>query len=58
VPSIHVQGHQDSCNYLFGTAYMECVSHFHGETAEYYWPEANQVQASGPGLKPGPWYHR
>ncbi|KAJ7930322.1 hypothetical protein B0H13DRAFT_1858952 [Mycena leptocephala] len=43
VPSLHVQGHQDSCNYLFGTAYMECVGHFHGETAEHYWPEANQL---------------
>ncbi|KAJ7016353.1 hypothetical protein C8F04DRAFT_1202415 [Mycena alexandri] len=37
------QGHQDSCTYLFGTAYMECIGHFHGETAEHYWPEANQL---------------
>ncbi|KAJ7721364.1 hypothetical protein B0H16DRAFT_1335402, partial [Mycena metata] len=36
VPSLHVQGHQDSCNYFFGTVYMECVGHFHGETAEHY----------------------
>ncbi|KAJ7664648.1 hypothetical protein DFH06DRAFT_1392447 [Mycena polygramma] len=43
VPALHVQGHQDSCTYLFGTAYMECVGHFHGETAEQYWPEANQL---------------
>ncbi|KAJ7127477.1 hypothetical protein C8R46DRAFT_1235584 [Mycena filopes] len=43
VPALHVQGHQDSCTYLFGTAYMECVAHFHGETAEQYWPEANQL---------------
>ncbi|KAJ7116742.1 hypothetical protein C8R46DRAFT_1170407 [Mycena filopes] len=43
VPALHVQGHQDSCSYLFGTAYMECVGHFHGETAEHYWPEANQL---------------
>ncbi|KAJ7443174.1 hypothetical protein B0H11DRAFT_1881567 [Mycena galericulata] len=43
VPALHVQGHQDSCNYLFGTAYMECIGHFHGETAEHYWPEANQL---------------
>jgi hypothetical protein len=43
VPALHVQGHQDSCTYLFGTAYMECVGHFHGETAEHYWPEANQL---------------
>ncbi|KAJ6467420.1 hypothetical protein C8R45DRAFT_778039, partial [Mycena sanguinolenta] len=43
VPALHVQGHQDSCTYLFGTAYMECIGHFHGETAEHYWPEANQL---------------
>ncbi|KAJ7261662.1 hypothetical protein C8J57DRAFT_1232508 [Mycena rebaudengoi] len=24
-------------------SYMECVGHFHGETAEQYWPEANQL---------------
>ncbi|KAJ6474802.1 hypothetical protein C8R45DRAFT_935329 [Mycena sanguinolenta] len=43
IPALHIQGHQDSCTYLFGTAYMECVGHFHGETAEHYWPEANQL---------------
>ncbi|KAJ6603168.1 hypothetical protein B0H10DRAFT_2195843 [Mycena sp. CBHHK59/15] len=43
VLSLHVQGHQDSYNYLFGTTYMECVGHFHGETAEHYWPEVNQL---------------
>lgn len=43
VPALHVQGHQDSCTYLFGTAYMECLGHFHGETAEHYWAEANQL---------------
>ncbi|KAF7323994.1 CxC2 domain-containing protein [Mycena kentingensis (nom. inval.)] len=43
IPALHVQGHQDSCTYRFGTAYMECVGHFHGESAEQYWPEANQL---------------
>ncbi|KAJ7198232.1 hypothetical protein C8J57DRAFT_1262468 [Mycena rebaudengoi] len=43
VPALHVQGHQNSCTYLFGTAYMECVGHFHSETAEQYWPEANYL---------------
>ncbi|KAK6984264.1 hypothetical protein R3P38DRAFT_3332856 [Favolaschia claudopus] len=43
VPALHVNGHQDSCTYLFGTAYMECIAHFHGETAEHYWPESNQL---------------
>ena len=43
IPALHVQGHQESCTYLFGTFYMECVGHFHGESAEQYWPEANQL---------------
>ncbi|KAF7327107.1 CxC2 domain-containing protein [Mycena kentingensis (nom. inval.)] len=45
IPALHVQGHKDSCTYMFGTAYMECVGHFYGETAEQYWPEANQLGA-------------
>ncbi|KAF7300128.1 CxC2 domain-containing protein [Mycena kentingensis (nom. inval.)] len=45
VPALHVQGHQDSCIYLFGTAYMDNVAHFHGESAEQYWPECNQLGA-------------
>jgi hypothetical protein len=48
VPALHVQGHQYSCTYLFGTAYMECVGHFHGETVEHYWPEANRL---GPNVR-------
>ncbi|KAJ7239653.1 hypothetical protein C8J57DRAFT_1564709 [Mycena rebaudengoi] len=43
VPALHVGGHQDDCTYLFGTSYIECIGHFHGETAEHYWPEANQL---------------
>ncbi|KAJ7828326.1 hypothetical protein B0H13DRAFT_2373260 [Mycena leptocephala] len=43
VPALHVQGHQDSCIYMFGTAYLSCIGHFHGKTAEQYWPEANQL---------------
>ncbi|KAJ6484788.1 hypothetical protein C8R45DRAFT_1075191 [Mycena sanguinolenta] len=43
VPAVHVEAHEDCCKYLFGTAYKECVGHFHGETAEHYWPEANQL---------------
>ncbi|KAJ7256377.1 hypothetical protein C8J57DRAFT_1235751 [Mycena rebaudengoi] len=33
VPALHVQGHQDSCTYLFGTAYMECdtIINHHGD---------------------------
>jgi hypothetical protein len=43
IPAMHVTGHKADCTYLFGTAYMECVGHFHGETAEQYWPDANKV---------------
>jgi hypothetical protein len=43
VPALHVQGHKEDCMYAFSTAYMEGVGHFHGETAEHYWPEANQL---------------
>ncbi|KAJ7852712.1 hypothetical protein B0H13DRAFT_1904487 [Mycena leptocephala] len=28
---------------LVWNGYMECIGHFHGETAEHYWPEANQL---------------
>jgi hypothetical protein len=43
IPALHVQGHLEDCIYLFGTAYLPSVGHFHGETAEHYWPEANQL---------------
>lgn len=43
IPALHVVGHKDSCTYEFSTAYMDCAGHFHGETAEHYWPEANQL---------------
>lgn len=29
--------------YFFSTAYMLCIGHFHGETAEFYWVELNQL---------------
>ncbi|KAJ7236499.1 hypothetical protein C8J57DRAFT_1247744 [Mycena rebaudengoi] len=32
VPALHIQGHQESCHYLFGTAYMECVCQLDGRT--------------------------
>jgi hypothetical protein len=43
VPDLHVQGHQEGCLYLFGSAYTPGIGHFHGETAEHYWPSANQL---------------
>ncbi|KAK6995595.1 CxC2 domain-containing protein [Favolaschia claudopus] len=36
-------GHQEDCMYKYGTAYLSCVGHLHGETAEQWWPEANQL---------------
>jgi hypothetical protein len=45
VPALHVQGHKDACMYLYSSAYMDCTAHFHGETAEQPWIEANQVGA-------------
>jgi hypothetical protein len=38
IPALHIQGHKEICMYLFGTAYMDGIGHFHGETAEHYWP--------------------
>jgi hypothetical protein len=26
-----------------GITYMECVGHFHGESAGQYWPQSNQL---------------
>ncbi|KAJ7821593.1 hypothetical protein B0H14DRAFT_2599088 [Mycena olivaceomarginata] len=43
IPALHVTGHKSDCTYLFGTAYMDCVGHFHGETAKAYWPSANKI---------------
>ncbi|KAJ6513753.1 hypothetical protein C8R47DRAFT_1286610 [Mycena vitilis] len=43
VPALHVRGHQSSCIYAYSAAYMEATGHFHGETAEQYWPELNQI---------------
>ncbi|KAJ6467656.1 hypothetical protein C8R47DRAFT_1056068 [Mycena vitilis] len=43
IPFLHVQGHQDGCMYRYSTAYMLATTHFHGETAEHYWPKLNQI---------------
>ncbi|KAJ7615940.1 hypothetical protein FB45DRAFT_841586 [Roridomyces roridus] len=43
IPALHVQGHQDGCMYVYATVYMQATAHFHGETAEQYWPELNQL---------------
>ncbi|THU92548.1 hypothetical protein K435DRAFT_800385 [Dendrothele bispora CBS 962.96] len=43
IPDLHIKGHKDDCMVVFGTPYQWCVGHFHGETAEYYWVELNQV---------------
>ncbi|KAJ7092208.1 hypothetical protein C8R44DRAFT_750322 [Mycena epipterygia] len=43
VPAVHIQGHNEECMYKFATSYMLATGHFHGETAEVYWPELNQI---------------
>ncbi|KAK7035593.1 hypothetical protein R3P38DRAFT_3183388 [Favolaschia claudopus] len=43
IPALHVTGHQDGCMYAYSTAYMLATAHFHGETAEFYWPRLNQL---------------
>ncbi|THU98523.1 hypothetical protein K435DRAFT_818833 [Dendrothele bispora CBS 962.96] len=43
IPDLHIKGHIDDCIVVFGHPYHWCVGHFHGETAEYYWVELNQV---------------
>lgn len=43
VPLLHVQGHQASCIYEYSSMYILVTGHFHGETAEQYWPELNQI---------------
>ncbi|KAJ7025262.1 hypothetical protein C8F04DRAFT_1269385 [Mycena alexandri] len=43
VPALHIQGHQEDCMYKFATCLMLATGHFHGESAEYYWPELNQI---------------
>lgn len=45
IPSVHIHNHKEDCEYLYGSAYMTAVGHFHGETAEHYWPHANKVGA-------------
>jgi hypothetical protein len=43
IPLVHVQNHKENCVYCFSSAYMSNAGHFHGETAEHYWAELNQL---------------
>ncbi|KAJ3963950.1 hypothetical protein EV361DRAFT_956450 [Lentinula raphanica] len=43
IPDLHIKGHQDDCMVRFAHNYRWCTGHFHGETAEFYWVELNQV---------------
>ena len=45
IPLVHVQNHKDNCMYCFASAYIPNAGHFHGETAEHYWAESNQLGA-------------
>ncbi|KAJ7658473.1 hypothetical protein B0H17DRAFT_1262267 [Mycena rosella] len=53
IPALHVQGHQEGCIYAYSTAYMLATTHFHGETAEHYWPELNQIGPQTRQMNPG-----
>ncbi|KAF8873364.1 hypothetical protein CPB84DRAFT_1895273, partial [Gymnopilus junonius] len=43
IPLVHVQNHNDDCMYRFASAYIKSAGHFHGETAEHFWPTGNQL---------------
>lgn len=43
IPLVHVHNHKDNCTYSYSSAYIPHAGHFHGETAEHYWPECNQL---------------
>ncbi|KAF9541334.1 hypothetical protein CPC08DRAFT_650609 [Agrocybe pediades] len=43
VPLVHIHNHKENCMYLYSSSYTECAGHFHGETAEFEWPEVNQL---------------
>lgn len=43
IPAVHIGNHKEDCNYVYNTAYMDGAAHFHGETAEQYWPHINKV---------------
>ena len=43
VPSVHICGHRNFCHYVYAPAYVPCIGHFFGETAEFVWPYLNSV---------------
>lgn len=43
IPLVHVRNHKDNCMYNYASSYVVNAGHFHGETAEHYWPECNQL---------------
>ncbi|TFK35116.1 hypothetical protein BDQ12DRAFT_726248 [Crucibulum laeve] len=43
IPAVHVLNHKDNCIYVHAAAYTPLAGHFHGETAEHYWAECNQL---------------
>ncbi|KAF8189627.1 hypothetical protein K438DRAFT_2019047 [Mycena galopus ATCC 62051] len=55
IPALHVQGHHAVCMYAYAAAYKLATGHFHGETAEQYWPELNQI---GPKVRQMNYGHR
>ncbi len=55
IPDLHVQGHQDDCIYLYGSAYFECNGHNHGEGIEQYWALINALGAQIRQMNNGYW---
>ncbi|KAJ3506738.1 hypothetical protein NMY22_g17151 [Coprinellus aureogranulatus] len=53
IPAVHIQNHQDNCMYMYSGAYLPNAGHFHGETAEQYWVESNQLGASARQMNKG-----
>ncbi|KAK0215115.1 hypothetical protein IW262DRAFT_1300341 [Armillaria fumosa] len=41
IPLCHIKGYQEKCNEDFNLAYINCISHFHGETAVQFWAFSN-----------------
>ncbi|KAF4609687.1 hypothetical protein D9613_012047 [Agrocybe pediades] len=43
VPLVHIHNHKENCMYLYSSTYTSNCGHFHGESAEFEWPEVNQL---------------
>jgi hypothetical protein len=53
IPVLHLQDHQEQCEYKFGPYYMLGGAHYYGEHAESIWAEYNQVGGRTRQMTPG-----